>query len=103
MLAAALLGAAVAAPGWADERVPVVVTPGSERSYRVAVQRFAEATAPDVARLDDAQVAAFRETLLSVGRQNSHSVGSSSMPTTATSCGMRSPRRSHSSITTRAR
>jgi TolB protein len=65
LLAAALLGAALATPGWADERVPVVVTPGSERSYRVAVQRFAEAAAPNVAPLDDAQVGAFREQLLS--------------------------------------
>ena len=72
LLAAALFGAALAAPTRADERVPVVVTPGSERSYRVAVQRFADSAAiadpdtpSDVAPLDEARVRAFREEILS--------------------------------------
>jgi TolB protein len=52
LLAAVLLGTGVAAPTRADERVPVVVTPGSERSYRIVVQRFADSAAADAADAD---------------------------------------------------
>jgi TolB protein len=46
--------------------VPVIVTPGSERSYRVVVQRFADAAAqPDAApQADEERVRAFREGIL---------------------------------------
>jgi TolB protein len=60
LLAVALLGAGIAAPTRADERVPVVVTPGSERTYRIVIQRFADAAAAP----DDKRVRAFREDLL---------------------------------------
>ncbi len=76
LLATALLCAALTAPARADERLPVLVTPGSERSYRIAVQRFADKAAGDaaaadasdaataVAPLDEESVRAFREVLL---------------------------------------
>jgi TolB protein len=46
--------AGVAASSAAQEHAPVVVTPGGEKSYRIAVQRFADDTAkPDARMIDD--------------------------------------------------
>lgn len=56
LLTLAILGADAAL---AQDRVPVVITPGSEKSYRIAVQRFADgSTSPSSER-----VSRFRETL----------------------------------------
>jgi len=59
----AALGAAVLGVGAAraqtGERVPVLVTPGAERAYRIAVQRFFDAVAPD-----DPSIASFRVAIL---------------------------------------
>jgi TolB protein len=56
LLGASLFGAVAAS---AQDRVPVVITPGSEKSYRIAIQRFADgSTSPSSDR-----VGRFRETL----------------------------------------
>jgi len=60
VLAAALLGVGTAAPAQTDERVTVVVTPGSEHTYRAAVQRFADASPVP----DEKRAPAFREAIL---------------------------------------
>lgn len=64
MIRATCLGLALAAlallPAAAQERPPVVVTPGSEQVYRVAVQRFAEVGT----REDPEATEAFRRTVV---------------------------------------
>ncbi len=46
--------ASAAAPGVAEERAPVVITPGGQKTYRIAVQRFAdEATGTHARVIDD--------------------------------------------------
>jgi len=56
LLTLAILGAGAAR---AQDRVPVVITPGSEQSYRIAVQRFADGSTPPSSE----RVSRFRETL----------------------------------------
>jgi TolB protein len=57
LLAFALLSARAGA----QDRVPVVITPGSEKSYKIAVQRFADGSTPK----DAERVTRFREALSS--------------------------------------